>query len=115
MALTYRGVKGSALTIEELDNNFAYFTGSHSITGSLTVSSSLTVESGTTVTGSLIVSGGLSTFNFVSGTLITPTASLAGITPTFSATEGQFLFGSGSEGYKMFVWIGGQWRSGSLD
>ena len=37
MALTYRSVKGSALTINELDNNFRHFTGSHAITGSLTV------------------------------------------------------------------------------
>ena len=46
MALTYRtgsGGKDSALTIEELDNNFRHFTGSHSITGSLTVSGSLDV------------------------------------------------------------------------
>lgn len=41
MALTYRSEKGSALTITELDNNFRYFTGSHSITGSLTVSGSV--------------------------------------------------------------------------
>ena len=41
MALTYRKVKGSALTIDELDANFAHFTGSHSITGSLTVSGSI--------------------------------------------------------------------------
>ena len=40
MALTYRQTKGSALTIQELDANFEYFTGSHAITGSLTVSGS---------------------------------------------------------------------------
>jgi hypothetical protein len=45
MALTYRQTKGSALTIEELDANFQYFTGSHPINGDLTI------------TGSLIVSG----------------------------------------------------------
>jgi hypothetical protein len=45
MALTYRQTKGSALTIDELDANFAYFTGSHPINGDLTI------------TGSLIVSG----------------------------------------------------------
>jgi hypothetical protein len=45
MALTYRQTKGSALTIQELDANFAYFTGSHPINGDLTI------------TGSLIVSG----------------------------------------------------------
>ena len=41
MALTYRLIKGSALTIEELDANFQHFTGSHSITGSLTISGSV--------------------------------------------------------------------------
>lgn len=41
---TYRSVKGSALTIDELDNNFRHFTGSHAITGSLTISADLTVE-----------------------------------------------------------------------
>ena len=47
MALTYRtgsDGKDSALTINELDNNFRHFTGSHAITGSLTVSTNLTVE-----------------------------------------------------------------------
>ena len=34
MALTYRSVKGTALTITELDNNFRFFTGSHAVTGS---------------------------------------------------------------------------------
>ena len=58
MALTYRtgsGGKGSALTIEELDNNFRHFTGSHSITGSLTISGSCDI------TGSLNVSGSITT------------------------------------------------------
>ena len=50
MALTYRtgsGGKGSALTIEELDNNFRHFTGSQDITGDVVI------------TGSLLVSGSL--------------------------------------------------------
>jgi len=58
MALTYRtgsGGKDSALTIEELDNNFRHFTGSHSITGSLTISGSCDI------TGSLDVSGSITT------------------------------------------------------
>ena len=40
MALTFRtgsGGKGSALTIEELDNNFRHFSGSHTVTGTLTI------------------------------------------------------------------------------
>ena len=58
MALTYRtgsDGKGSALTIEELDNNFRYFTGSHSVTGSLEVSGSIIL------TGSLNISGSITT------------------------------------------------------
>tara|TARA_R100000781_G_scaffold56222_1_gene36528 strand:- start:4438 stop:4731 length:294 start_codon:yes stop_codon:yes gene_type:complete len=53
MALTFRtgsGGKGSALTINELDNNFRYFTGSHDVSGSFTVSGSATI------TGSLVIS-----------------------------------------------------------
>ena len=65
MALTYRSVKGSALTITEMDNNLRHFTGSHSITGSLIVSGSGTftnigpsVFSGSCeMSGSLNVSG----------------------------------------------------------
>jgi len=60
MALTYRtgsGGKGSALTIEELDNNFRHFTGSHDVSGSFTVSGSTTIIGDTVVTGSLTVSG----------------------------------------------------------
>lgn len=49
MALTFRTDKGSALSIQELDNNFRHFTGSHTISGSLTldqggVSATLTPE-----------------------------------------------------------------------
>jgi len=47
MALTYRKTKGSALTIDELDANFAHFTGSHPIDGNLII------------TGSLVVSGSI--------------------------------------------------------
>ena len=119
MALTYRQTKGSALTIQELDGNFQHFTGSHAVTGSFITSGSSTVIGSSIVTGSFVVTGsvdisGLVTINNVSGALLTPTASLLGITPTFNGSEGQFLFGSGSEGYKMFVWLGGAWRSGSL-
>jgi hypothetical protein len=125
MALIYRQTKGSALTIQELDGNFQHFTGSHSVTGSFTTSGSLIVTGSSiflgssVITGSSVVTGsvdisGLVTINNVSGALLTPTASLLGIAPTFNGSEGQFLFGSGSEGYKMFVWLGGAWRSGSL-
>lgn len=62
MALTYRtgsGGKGSALTIEELDNNFRHFTGSHSITGSLIISSSLEDPYALVLTGSMGISGSI--------------------------------------------------------
>jgi hypothetical protein len=113
MALTYRQTKGSALTIQELDANFQYFTGSHSVTGSITTSGSLTVTGSVDITGSINLSG-LLTITNASGALLTPTASLTGIAPTFSGSEGQFLFGSGSNGYNIFVWLEGDWRSGSL-
>lgn len=65
MALTYRTGsgehpgKGSALTIEELDNNFRHFTGSHEISGSLIISSSLEEPFALIVTGSVALSGSL--------------------------------------------------------
>ena len=58
MGLTDRtgsGGKGSSLTIEELDNNFRHFTGSHSLPVSLTISGSCDI------TGSLNVSGSITT------------------------------------------------------
>tara|TARA_B100000900_G_C20287783_1_gene596836 strand:- start:40 stop:381 length:342 start_codon:yes stop_codon:yes gene_type:complete len=51
MALTFRtgsGGKGSALTIEELDNNFRHFTGSHEISGSLIISGSIEITGSAT-------------------------------------------------------------------
>ena len=71
MALTYRGIKGSPLTIEEIDNNFAYFTGSHSITGSLTISGSLTVSGSILSTEVLQISGALTPVDS-NGTLGSP-------------------------------------------
>jgi hypothetical protein len=95
--------------------------GNTNVTGSLIVSQSGINVIGTSntlgnssITGSLTVSGSLSTFNYVSGTLITPTGSFTTSAPSFAASEGQFLFGSGSRGYAMFVYIGGAWRSSSL-
>ena len=53
MALTFRtgsDGKGSALTINELDNNFRFFTGSHAVSGCFEVTGSIVIS------GSLIVS-----------------------------------------------------------
>lgn len=44
MALTLRETKGSPLTIQEMDNNFRYFTGSHDVTGSLNVTEAVTAS-----------------------------------------------------------------------
>lgn len=60
MALTFRSTKGSALTIAEMDSNFAYFTGSHSVTGSFEVTGSVVLTIPTeepTIAGSLWLSG----------------------------------------------------------
>ena len=64
MALTYRSVKGSALTIDELDNNFRHFTGSYPINGDLTITGSIIVSGSTNSifdidTFDLIITGGL--------------------------------------------------------
>jgi len=123
MALTYRNVKGEALTIDELDANFQYFTGSHSITGSLIVSSAVTASVFTgsfvgtgalttlTTTGTLTASGSLSTFNYVSGSVLTPTQSAA---PNFDGVDGQFTFATVSGQYYIYVWMNGGWRSAEL-
>lgn len=60
MALTFRtgsGGKDSALTIEELDNNFRHFTGSHSVSGSFEVTGSVTITGSLNQTGSVIFTG----------------------------------------------------------
>ena len=44
MGLTFRNIKGSALTNNEVDANFRYFTGSHPVKGDLTITGSITVS-----------------------------------------------------------------------
>lgn len=46
-----------------------------------------------------------------SGAIMSPTASAV---PTFSGSDGQFLFGNVSGNQVMFVWMAGRWRSSSL-
>ena len=43
MGLTLREIKGNALTIKELDDNFRYFTGSHTVSGSVAITEGITV------------------------------------------------------------------------
>ena len=168
MALTYRtgsdGI-GRALTINELDNNFRYFTGSHSITGSLEIEGNLLI------TGSIIpqvttTSVGIhnlgsidnpfkelfvseDSINFVSGSSVSSfgidsSGSLSGsfdgdltgsftgsidsqynsgscligctssAIPTGARPEGTFEFVLTGGNPFIYVYIGGEWRSGSL-
>jgi len=68
MALTYRSVKGSALTIAELDGNFEHFTGSHTVDGGITATSFTGSLSGlaTTATTALTASFVSSSFEILS-------------------------------------------------
>ena len=83
MAITYRSVKGSALTIAELDGNFQYFTGSHAVTGSLISSGSFTI------TGSLLLTG--------SSTIIGDITNSGSLSVTGSLVASGSLISSGSE------------------
>jgi hypothetical protein len=65
MALTYRQTKGSALTIEELDANFQYFTGSQAVSGSFIVSGSFAVTGSTSFSGSVVLPMVSQSLNFV--------------------------------------------------
>jgi len=93
MAITYRQTKGSALTIEELDANFEYFTGSHSITGSLIVSSSIQASS---ISGSYFILPVLD--------------SIPSDTPPNGTIK---LFSSASANY-IYAYLSGSWVSASL-
>jgi hypothetical protein len=63
--LTYRSVKGSPLTNDELDNNFSYFTGSHTITGSLIVTGGITGSFSGSVEGTSTSASYASTASYV--------------------------------------------------
>jgi len=78
MALTYRSVKESPLTIEEIDGNFAYFTGSHGMTGSLGITGSLGLTGSLGITGSLSLTGSLT----ISGSII-PNVGVGQLTSSF--------------------------------
>ena len=193
MALTFRtgsGGKGSALTIDELDNNFRHFTGSHEINGSLTVSGSIIpskadatlgtldnpwkdlyvsdssiifVSSSTTSSFGVNSSGSLSgafdgslsgsftgsgegdftgsfsgsvdgslsgsftgsgegdfagSFSGSVDTQFNSGSCLIGCTssvvPSYSASEGTFVFVATGSNHFIYAYVGGSWKSGSL-
>ena len=81
--------------------NGTYSTGS----GTWTNKSNLLVAGGNTVqiTGSLRVTG----------SFVLPATSSG--TPGYTGTQGEMVFGdNGAGSYRIFVWLGGAWRSGSL-
>jgi hypothetical protein len=111
MPIIYRLTKGSPLTHEELDGNFQFLTGSvNAISGTYAKTGSNTFNGNQTIYGSLNISGS-TTINSVSGARIFPTSS--GV-PTFSGSDGQFIFGSNGGNQFIYVWMASRWRSGSL-
>lgn len=72
----------------------SYFRISHNITDIITINTS-----------------SLFTINSVSGAIIQPTSSGQ---PTFSGSDGQFVFGNSGGNQFVFVWMAGRWRSSSL-
>ena len=92
MALTFRtgsGGKGSALTIDELDNNFRHFTGSHDVSGSFEVTGSIIltgssdIEGNLTASGDISASGDLEISNITASAAISASGALTANTITF--------------------------------
>ena len=102
MALTYRSAKGSALTFDELDNNF------RALTGSQTISGTLSVTSGARVTGSLTVSGSntftnIGSFSQTGGSIFSGSVEISGSLTlskiqSAAATDASFYIINGSRG-----------------
>ena len=62
-------------------------------------------------TSSLVTINSPLTINSVSGSRIYPTSS--GV-PTFSGSDGQFVFGTTGGNHYIYTWMSNKWRSGSL-
>lgn len=97
MGLTLREIKGNALTIKELDDNFRYFTGSHTISGSLDITDGITVGGKNpfqtlSIDGSGSIGSDLSVGNDIT---VTGAASVASLTTT-TLTVGGATVMSGS-------------------
>jgi hypothetical protein len=107
MALTYRQTKGSALTIQELDDNFQHFTGSHSVTGSLVVSGSFEVTGSTSITGSSSFFGDQT----ITGSI---TVSGSNITHVFPVISASLEFIDDAAAAAGGVPLGGLYRSGNF-
>jgi len=90
MAITYREVKGSALTIEELDNNFRHFTGSQAVSGTFIVSGSVNITGSVDIAGSITSSGNISASS-LSGNSITSSGNISA-----SSLSGNSITSSGN-------------------
>ena len=91
MALTYRSIKGSALTNAELDANFTHFTGSHSVTGSVITSGSIIVTGSIQISGSTLSPLTLHNLPVFEGANSNASASAAGLTVGMVYRSGDFL------------------------
>jgi hypothetical protein len=81
--------------------NLTLGTGSSSIE---VTGSSITFQKGG---GNVVISGSL----IASSSIISPTSSG---TPSFTGTDGQFVFGTDGGNHYIYVWMSGTWRSSSL-
>jgi len=126
--LTLRQVKGSPLTIAEMDGNFEYFTGSHAITGSLIVTGGITgsisnatsasylnpLSQSVQLTGSLNISGSVT----IGGILTVDSSIVLSTTqssiPSWTGTDGEIIPATVGGQYFLYMWMNGSWRSGSF-
>jgi len=100
----YQSVVGQGNIPLSSTSSFIVGNGSYDVNNDIWTRSNLLVAEGNTVqiSGSLQVSGSLT---------ISPTSSG---TPAYTGKDGEIVFGQTGADYKIYVWLGGAWRSGSL-
>ena len=113
MALTFRDTNGAALSYDEMDSNWRFFTGSFTNTGTITATafagdgSAITGVTGewdgshngnASITGSLTVTSDITTTNFTASGTITSTSDISSSSNVYGVT-GSFLhlLGNGSQ------------------
>jgi len=100
----YQSVVGQGNIPLSSTSSFIVGNGSYDVDNDIWTRSNLLVAEGNTVqiSGSLLMSGSLT---------ISPTSSG---TPAYTGKDGEIVFGQTGANYKIYVWLGGAWRSGSL-
>jgi hypothetical protein len=100
----YQSVVGQGNIPLSSTSSFIVGNGSYDVDNDIWTRSNLLVAEENTVqiSGSLQVSGSL---------IVSPTSSG---TPAYTGKDGQIVFGQTGADYKIYVWLGGAWRSGSL-